>query len=69
VSTQNNTHEKDAFRRILDWTIGQFEELKGLGIPLEYRVIGGNHDDLVASHYGVACEYALGVPVKVDKNR
>lgn len=69
VHVQNNIHEKDAFRRILDWTIDQIEQLKTLGIPIEYRIVPWNHDNLVSDHYWVACEYALGIPVTIDKDR
>lgn len=69
VALQNSIHEKDAFKRILDWTIAWMEELKKLWIPLEYKIVPWNHDNLAISHYGVACEYALGIPVTIDKDR
>jgi len=69
VHLQNNIHEKDAFKRILEWTIAWMDELKKLWIPLEYKIVPWNHDNLAISHYWVACEYALWIPVTIDKDR
>lgn len=69
VTMQNNIHEKDAFKRVLERTIAWMEEFKKLWIPLEYKIVPWNHDNLAITHYWVACEYALGIPVTVDKDR
>lgn len=71
VTLQNNMHEKDAFRRVLDFTIWFLEWLKEYWIPLEYRIVPWNHDRNKTEHYWVALEYYFwdSLKVKTERNR
>ena len=71
VVLQNNLHERDSFRRVLDWTVGFLEWLKEYWIPLEYRIVPWNHDYEKTQHYGVALEYYFwdSMDVKTERNR
>lgn len=69
VILQNNIHEKDAFRRVLDFTIWFLESLKEYWIPMEYRIVPWNHDREKTEHYWVALEYYFWDSLKVTTER
>jgi hypothetical protein len=69
VVLQNNVHEKDWFRRVLDFTVGFLEALKEYWLPMEYRIVPWNHDREKTEHYWVALEYYFGDSLKVTTER
>jgi len=70
-SMQNNISEKDAFRKVLDWTIGLIDRVRETGKPVSYIGVPWNHDNLTSEHAGVALEYYFGdsVPITTAQDR
>lgn len=70
-SMQNNISEKDAFRKVLDWTIWLIDKVKETGKPVSYVWVPWNHDNLTSEHAGVALEYYFGdsVPIRTEQDR
>jgi hypothetical protein len=62
---QKTISEKDAFKLIMERTINTLDQIKALWIPIEYKVISGNHDELTAQHYWTALEYYYHWDIKV----